>query len=194
MPAASFTIAAYLSSLIPNIATAIPGYTPDAAINGAMALYWTYLFPDQNPVTLDETTLSERQKYMIALRCAITLLPIINGWFSSPQVMKAGAGPAMVEFQDLSKVLRALLPSWQTDLTNLEAAEDIFFNLLPSIPAFLLKIEQSFPLRGETIGNFPVYVPQSGTTFFEPAHVNTAGPVYFEGEGVRGNNGGGYDE
>lgn len=158
---AAFTIDQYVASLLPNVTSAIPGYTPAIAINGAMALYWTYLFPTEIPPTLDETELSERQKYMIALRVAVTLLPIINGWFTTPQVIEAGAGPATVKFQDLSKMLKVTLPMWETDLSNLEAAEDIFFNLLPSIPAFRLNIRSGFEHAiGETL-NIPVFVPES---------------------------------
>lgn len=183
---ATFAIADYLTSLIPTLATVLPGYNTAPAIQGAMALYWSYMFPwfgppigpstpgytpnPGNPLDssyLEESALSERQKWMIALRVAVSIIPAINGWFTSPQISEAGAGPALVKFQDFSKMMRVILPLWQTDLNNVEAAEGIFFNLLPNVPAYLLRLETSYPILGETNPRAPVEVIQGGILYLE---------------------------
>jgi hypothetical protein len=184
---ASYTIEQYVATMYPNLSTLLPGFSTAIAINGAMALYWSYIFPEPipapkllNPVVapvipdpgnpndpgyLNEASLTERQKYMVALRVAISIMPIVNGWLTSPQIMEAQAGPAMTKFQDLSKLLRVVMPLWQTDLNNAEAAEGIFFNILPSIPAYLLKLVENYPILGETRADIGTPVIQSETFF-----------------------------
>lgn len=196
---AKFSIAEYLGSLIPDLSTLLPGYNPAPAINGAMSLYWTYFFSEpggvvpallnppvppvpadpgnpNDPGYLSEDSLTERRKWLVALRVAITIQPAINQWLTTPQVAEAQAGPAMTKFQDLSKILRVVMPIWQTDLNNAEAAEGIFFNLLPTVPAFLLRLGDIYPILGETRDYIGTPVIQSGS-FFEGT--NADGPQYY---------------
>lgn len=200
--AASYTISQYLDSFYPNLSTLLPGYDPTIAIAGYMSLYWSYIFPEatniplldppvppvppdpgnpNDPNYLNEGVLTERQKMMIALRTAISILPIVNGWLTSPQILEAQAGPALAKFQDLSKILRALLPLWQVDLNNTEAAEGIFFNLLPNTPAYLLKLSPTYPILGETRDYIGTPVIQSGAFF---TGTNAEAPQEYGVDGV----------
>lgn len=200
--ATSYTITQYLDALYPNLSTLLPGYDPTIAIMGAMSLYWSYIYPEttnipllnppvpptppdpgnpNDPNYLNEGVLTERQKWMIALRTGISMMPIINGWLTSPQIAEAQAGPALAKFQDLSKLLRVVLPLWQTDLTNAEAAEGIFFNLLPNTPAYLLKLLDTYPVLGETKDYIGTPVIQSGAFFIG---TNADGPQEYGPGGI----------
>ena len=167
---ASFTVAEYLTSWIPNLGTLLPGYNPAVPINGAMALYWSFLFPeDTTPYDLDETRLSERQKYMVALRVTLSLSNVINGWLTKKQVEQAGAGPTMVKFADTSKIIKAVFPMLQSDLQQVEAAEGIWFMALPNIPAYLVKIDTAWDtvLAAETTTIEGVTVVERSAFFLE---------------------------
>jgi len=159
---AQFTLQDYFQTYIPDVATLMPSYNIAAALNGAMALYWTYLFPeDVPPITLDETRLDERQKVMIALRAAISVIGVVNKLFSGRVLAKAGAGPAQVEFQNVSSLYKVLLPLWTEELVMYEAAENVFFQQEPIPPAYLQSIVSGdcWPSEG--------YIVQAGAYFIK---------------------------
>lgn len=143
MPA-PFTTNQYFTSRIPDIATLLPGYDTSIAITAAMALYWGYFFPTQNPAVIDEATLSERQKSLCALRAVLATIPVATALFTSPQVTEAIGGPAAAKFEERNKIFRACMPLWTDEIRRLEAAEGINFEILPNVPAFLLKIQSCF--------------------------------------------------
>lgn len=139
MPA--FTTMQYFLSRIPDITTLLPGYDASVAIQSAMALYWTYFFPTQNPVAIDETTLSERQKSLCALRAVVGVIPVATALFTAPQVTEAEATPVNTKFEERNKIFRACMPLWTDEIKRLEVAEGIFFDIVPNIPAFLKEIK-----------------------------------------------------
>lgn len=141
MPA--YTTSQYFLGRIPDIATLLPGYDFAVAIQAAMSLYWSYFFPATPNAMPDEALLSERQKALSALRAVLGVLPVTTHLFTRAQPTEAGAGPATTKLEERNKIYRACMPLWATELKNLEAAEGIFFDILPGAPAFLEKIHSS---------------------------------------------------
>jgi hypothetical protein len=92
-------------------------------------------------VVLDEDTLTERQKALVALRTAIVTVTTLSKMFTSGQILKAQSGTDLVEFEERAKVYRAILPTWQLTLKDMEAAEGIFFDLVENVPGILLKLD-----------------------------------------------------
>jgi len=119
----------------------LPGYDPAVAIQSAMSLYWTYFFPTQDPIVIDETTLSERQKSLCALRAVVAVIPVVTSLFTAPQVTEAEATPVNTKFEERNKIFRACMPLWTSELERMEIAEGIVFTIIPNIPAFLAKIK-----------------------------------------------------
>lgn len=135
-----FTCKQYFEARIPDIATLLPGWNTDMAINAAMALYWSQFFPDETNGQLVEESLTERQKVLVALRAVVGAIPVVMKLISKPQVIEAVGGPASTKFEERSKILKQLLALWQEELKMLEGAEGISFEVLANVPAYLKAI------------------------------------------------------
>lgn len=150
---AAFTCEDYFLARVPDFVSILPSYPIPVAIQAAISLYWDHFVKRRsglwipNPVEpgclmappIDESLLSERQKTIVGLRTALGLVPVFTQGLTTPFLIDGKAGPAEAKFEDLSKIIKAMVPLWQTELKNLEAFEDIFFDLLPSVPAYLQK-------------------------------------------------------
>lgn len=145
----------YFLARIPDFQTVLPSYPIATAVTAAIALYWDRFVPESSglwidgPIpntkvapTIDEALLTERQKSLIGLRAALGAVPVVTQGFTVAKLENAQAGPAEAKFQDLSRLIKALLPQWQTELKNLEAFEGIFFDLLPNVPAYLQTLSE----------------------------------------------------
>lgn len=166
----------YFLARVPDFAAILPSYPITVALDAAMALYWDRFIPRETGLwvpspanaawlvapPLNEALLTERQKVIVALRAALGTIPVFTQGFTNPFLIDAKAGPTEAEFEDLSKVVKALTPLWQTELKNLEAFEDIFFDLLPNVPGYLQKWRE-FSCFDNSVG----YVFSTGSWFVD---------------------------
>jgi hypothetical protein len=158
----SFSCFEYYTAIIPDWATLAPsGWTPRASLAASMAMYWKWFQPNILPVVLDESVMTERQKALVALRTAITTILTLSNMFTEGNVVKAQSGTDLVEFEEKNKIYRAMMPLWQMQLKDMEAAEGIFFNLLQNIPGLLIKLDDYTGPFNPSFG----YVFESGTWF-----------------------------
>lgn len=172
----SYTCSDYFLGRLPDLPTIMPLYPVAVAIDAAMALYWDRFVPEcsglwvpspsiPNKIVappLDEALLTDRQKVIVGLRAALGVVPVLSQGFSQSHLIEAKAGPAEAKFEELNKIVRVLLPQWQTELKNLEAFEDIFFDILPNVPAYLERWRE-FSRFDNNVG----YVFASGTWFVQ---------------------------
>lgn len=160
---AAYTVTEYFLGRVPDISTIIPGFDVDMAANAAMALYWTKLFPTRNPLPdISDDVLTERQKIMCALRAVVSVLPIAMQ-ILKPKVTAAEAGPAKTKFEERYKLFKMWTDAWTSELALYEQMEGIDFNLLPTIPAFRLKIHDCsvFPSSGHIISRDTTFVRET---------------------------------
>ncbi len=171
---ATYTCEDYMLARVPNFLTILPAYPVQTAIQAALALYWDRfipactglwvpnpLIPNQMvPPTISETLLSDRQAAIVGLRAALGAVPVFTQGLTQPFLLEGQAGPATAKFEELSKLIKALLPQWQTELKNMEAFEEIFFDILPSVPGYLKKWRE-YSRFDRNVG----YVVASGTWF-----------------------------
>jgi hypothetical protein len=157
---ASYTCQDYFLARVPDFNTIVPGYPLAVAIQSAIALYWDRFITTTPLPDIDETLLSERQKVVVALRAVLGAVPVFTQGLTQPFLVEGDAGPAKAKFEELSKLIKALLPQWQTELKNLEAFEGIFFDILPNVPGYLQKWRE-YSRFDSSVG----YVAESGTWF-----------------------------
>jgi hypothetical protein len=161
---AKFTLAQYFQGRIPDIDTLVPGYNVEMALNAAMALYWDKFFANTgllaDPDDLDETVLTERRKVLVALRAAVQAIPVVTKAFTKPIVSEATGGPATAKFEPRANLLKQLMPLWKDELEKLEQAEDISFETMANVPAYLRLIEsdQVFSDSGYVFSKGTYYV------------------------------------
>lgn len=172
MPATTYTVLDYFTARIPDYATVMPTFVMAPALQAGIALYWDRFIPKTQwvlgpdgatlvPPPIDEVLLTERQKVVVALRTAMSVMPAITQLLTQPQITEGQGGPATAKFEERGKLYRAMMPLWATELKNLEAFEGIFFDLLPNVPAYLQKITDNNALFDQSVG----YVMSSGTWF-----------------------------
>lgn len=139
---ASYKVVDYLSARLPNLATDLPTVNADMLAMGAMAVYWSFFFPDSNPLpAIEDQMLTERQKVICALRAAVTVLPAIIVKVGTGAVAEAHGGPAGTKFHDPSKMWRQIGDMLQAELELMESAEGISLKPGEGIPpAYLLSV------------------------------------------------------
>lgn len=139
---ASYKVVDYLNARLPNLATDLPTINTDMLATGAMAVYWSFFFPNANPLpAIEDQMLTERQKVICALRAAITVLPAIIAKVGTSAVSEAHGGPAGAKFVDPSKMWKQIGDMMTAELEMMESAEGIMLKPGEGIPpAYLLTV------------------------------------------------------
>lgn len=161
---AAYTTQQYFLGRLPDVATIIPGYNVDMAVNAAMALYWDRFFPKSDPIPdICDDVLTERRKILCALRAVVNIMPMVMK-ILKPQVLEAKGGPAEAKFEERGRLYTLMSNMWALELKQLEEMEGIIFGLLPPVPGIRMTVdtEPLIPIGDQ-------FVMSRGVVFIEQA-------------------------